>query len=195
MCPQSRPETCVTTHVYPALVAPRDSLDMACKYYYLVISVKLVEHLRSQIKARFGEEQRTALQGLCLILAVLVTVPLDTAKDKVVSFATNYKEDLDNLSSFQSELHSWRMKWEQQLSQSGSQSLPATANAAIQEASCMFPNIWVLLKILCTMPITSSSAERCFSALKGIKTPVHSTMANERLTDLAPAAHSPGRTS
>ena len=77
------------------------------------------------------------------------------------------------------------MKWEQQLSQSGSQSLPATANAAIQEASCTFLNIRVLLKILCTMPVTSCSDERSFSALKRIKTPIRSMMANERLTDLA----------
>ena len=94
----------MTTHVSPALVAPRDSSDTACKYYRVVTWVKLVDHLHSQLKARLEEKQRTALQGLCLIPAVLVTMPSDVAQDRVVSFASDYKEDLDNLSSVQSEL-------------------------------------------------------------------------------------------
>ncbi len=40
------------------------------------------------------------------------------------------------------------------------------------------------LKILCTLPVTSCSAERSFSGLKRIKTPFRSSMTNTRLTGL-----------
>ena len=48
-----------------------------------------------------------------------------------------------------------------------------------------FPNTVKLLKILITTPMTSSEAERCFSTLKIIKTCLHATMLNERLSALA----------
>ena len=43
----------------------------------------------------------------------------------------------------------------------------------------------VLLLILCILPVTFCSAERSFSGLKRIKTPLRSTMGNERLSFLA----------
>ena len=126
-----------------------------------------------------------ALQGLCLVPGVLVTMPPDVGKDKVVQFANMYKEDLESPGSVPRELRSWRMKWMQQLSKSDQKSVPATATTAMREASCMFPNIQTLLKILCTMPVTSCTAERSFSALKRIKTSLRSTMTNVRLTGLS----------
>ena len=48
-----------------------------------------------------------------------------------------------------------------------------------------FPNTVNLLKILITTPMTSAEAERCFSALKRIKTFLRATMLNDRLTALA----------
>ncbi|XP_069486304.1 zinc finger MYM-type protein 1-like [Ambystoma mexicanum] len=49
----------------------------------------------------------------------------------------------------------------------------------------IFPNVWISLKILLTLPVTVASGERSFSKLKLIKTYLRSTMANERLTLLA----------
>ena len=50
--------------------------------------------------------------------------------------------------------------------------------------SSMFLNITALVKILCTLPVTSCSAESSFSGLKRIKTPFWSAMTNSRLTGL-----------
>jgi hypothetical protein len=47
-----------------------------------------------------------------------------------------------------------------------------------------FREILTLLKILITIPITSSEAERCFSMLKHIKTCLRSTMGEVRLNAL-----------
>ena len=42
-----------------------------------------------------------------------------------------------------------------------------------------------LLKILCTLPITTVESERCFSTLKRIKTFLRNTMRGDRLCALA----------
>ena len=48
-----------------------------------------------------------------------------------------------------------------------------------------FPNIYRLLLIACTLPITSAEAERSFSLMRRLKTYARSTMSEERLSDLA----------
>ena len=48
-----------------------------------------------------------------------------------------------------------------------------------------FPNVWVALRILLTLPVSVASGERSFSKLKLIKTYLRSTMEDERLSSLA----------
>lgn len=48
-----------------------------------------------------------------------------------------------------------------------------------------FPKIATLLQIFATFPVTTSSAERTFSALRLLKTYLRSVMGNERLNGLA----------
>ena len=49
----------------------------------------------------------------------------------------------------------------------------------------LFPNIYTLLHIAATLPVTTASAERTFSSMKLIKTYLRSTMTANRLTGLA----------
>ena len=48
-----------------------------------------------------------------------------------------------------------------------------------------FPNLFVALRILLTLPISVASVERSFSKLKLIKTYLRSSMSQERLVGLA----------
>ena len=47
------------------------------------------------------------------------------------------------------------------------------------------PNLELLLKILATLPVTTCSSERSFSALKHLKSYLRSTMVESRLNGLA----------
>lgn len=51
--------------------------------------------------------------------------------------------------------------------------------------SSSFPEMYKLLTLFITLPVTVASAERSFSKLKLIKTYIRSTMSQERLDDLA----------
>ena len=48
-----------------------------------------------------------------------------------------------------------------------------------------FPNLFKLIQISLTISVSTAQCERCFSALKRIKTYLHSTMNNERLANVA----------
>nr|CAH7730301.1 unnamed protein product [Callosobruchus chinensis] len=48
-----------------------------------------------------------------------------------------------------------------------------------------FPNIHRLLRILATIPITTTTPERSFSTMKRVKTWSRNKMRNERLSSLA----------
>ena len=64
-------------------------------------------------------------------------------------------------------------------------SLPSSPLGALRYASSMYPNIRVLLSILCTLPVTTCSAERSFSGLKRTKTTLRSSMSGARLSELS----------
>lgn len=49
----------------------------------------------------------------------------------------------------------------------------------------LFPNIFKILKVCATIPVTTASAERSFSTLKRIKTYIRSTLGENRLNGLA----------
>jgi len=48
-----------------------------------------------------------------------------------------------------------------------------------------YPNIHFLLKILATLPVSTTAFERSFSTLKRLKTLLRNKTGNERLTGLA----------
>ena len=137
------------------------------------------------MEARFSKHQQTALNGLYLIPSILTTKSLAEITSKVAEFKDMYGEDLPHSSSLQSEVHSWYLKWREQKEEHGIQSLPITLAFTLPHASSLYPNIRVLLLILCTLPVTSCSSERSFSCLKRIKTTLRSSMGNERLSSLA----------
>lgn len=54
----------------------------------------------------------------------------------------------------------------------------------LNDLKTVFPNLFMLLKIGVTLPVSSCSPERTFSKLKLVKTRLRSTMAEKRLEDL-----------
>ncbi|XP_014461093.3 52 kDa repressor of the inhibitor of the protein kinase [Alligator mississippiensis] len=94
-----------------------------------------------------------------------------------------YDEDLlDSWSVVQGEFQMWKKKWEGV----GKKELPSTAIESL--ASCSkkwYPNMHILLKILCTLPVSTATVERSLSSLWRIKTWFRSRMGEERLNALA----------
>lgn len=137
------------------------------------------------MERRFDHHQKTALQGLYLVPSILVCKTLEEVTPTIQQLGDLYSNDLPFFSSLLSEFHCWYIKWRNQEKDYGLASLPTSLHHTLPHVSSLFPNITVLLKILCTLPVTSCTSERAFSGLKRIKTPLRSTMGNERLSSLS----------
>ena len=92
-----------------------------------------------------------------------------------------YKADLINPDIIDQEITFWMKKWENVPKSQGGSTL-ATAIKEYDEDH--FPNIFELLKIACTLPVTSCECERSFSAMRRYRTWLRSNMKTERLTAL-----------
>ena len=73
------------------------------------------------------------------------------------------------------------MKWLQQSSDDRPSTFRSTLLLCDKD---FFPNIHVLLRIACTLPVTSCENERSNSTLKNIKTALRNSMGQERLSAL-----------
>ena len=95
-----------------------------------------------------------------------------------------WKEELPTPKSLAGELRRWKRLW----SNDDPQSQPVPSNFVQALASCdaeSYRNIYNLLIIGCTLPITSAEAERTFSLLRRVKTYTRSTLAEDHFSDLA----------
>ena len=158
--------------------------EVPSAYYRRNISIPFLDHLLSEMEIRFSSHQQTALLGMAIVPSVLVDLSMDECTVKFAQVVATYEEDFPSPECFHSELHCWWMRWQQHCSEHGQSSLPTTVAQSLQQVSSMYPNIRALLSILCTLPVTSCSAERSFSGLKRIKTALRSSMGTERLTSL-----------
>ena len=62
---------------------------------------------------------------------------------------------------------------------------PSTALQALDLLPKRFSNVKILLQILCTLPVSTCTAERSFSAMKLLKSCLRNSMTDMRLTGLA----------
>ena len=158
--------------------------DTPSEYYCRMLSIPLIDHLLSEMKSRFNTHQNTALLGLCIVPSVMVTLPSEQCSTMVSQLVDMYQDDLPSPDCIHTELHCWQMKWQQHLKENGKSTLPSSPTFAIRHGSAIYPNIIALISILCTLPVTSCSAERYFSGLKRIKTHFRAAMTNSRLSGL-----------
>jgi hypothetical protein len=81
-----------------------------------------------------------------------------------------YSPQVDKNNSL-TELRLWRAKLRR------TSCIPKNGIDALTECNKeIYPNIYLLLKILCTLPVSTTTPERMFSALKRVKTYLRNTM-------------------
>ena len=115
---------------------------------------------------------------LCVLPALLVS----REGNPVQAAFQYYADDLPSPQVFDVELFRWRRKW----LNADQDHLPRSAAQALEECNHeFFPSVRKLLRILCTLSITSAECERSFSTLRRLKTYLRATMTSERESGLA----------
>ena len=89
-----------------------------------------------------------------------------------------YEDDIPNPEAIKIEILTWRLRFMNQ----EPENIPTTIAGALKVIDKMyFPNLFELLKLVATFPITSCECERSFSTFRRLKTWFKSSMETDRL--------------
>ena len=154
---------------------PADSPEV---YYRRNIMRPFLDHVTSEMDSRFGSVHQTKIKLLCLIPSDSVSCTPSSIKD----VGELYKSDLPSPQLLSTEMNRWKIKWNALPPKDRPDTLQNALLGCDEDA---FPNIYVLLTIACTLPVTTCETERANSQLKLLKTYLRSTMSQERLSALA----------
>ena len=145
-------------------------------YFKKVVIIPFLDHLISNLSYRFDAHMKQAA-GIQRLIPTNITEELVTCNIRAVNF---YKDDLQNPDVIDEELHRWKLKWLAMPLKDRPQNLSSTL-----KESGSFPNIFTLLKLFATLPLTSCSCERSASALCRFNNYMRCSQTEQRLTSLA----------
>ena len=148
-------------------------------YFLRNMAIPFLNHILIEFEARLSPLTATSSMLLGLIPSIQcrqdVTVDISAILDM-------YRDDLPSPELIDQELKRWKLKWEGK----SLEHTPASCAQAIKECDArMYPNIFKLLKIACTLPVTSCECERSASTLRRLNTFMHASMGEDRLSSLA----------
>ncbi|KAL4154087.1 hypothetical protein QTP88_001920 [Uroleucon formosanum] len=131
-------------------------------YYKITVFTPYVDYFITELENRFLAYSDIFKGFESLFSSNTLTEVEETSFKKLVEF---YQPDVENLDILQVELKLCRRK----LSRSSYTVSKSALQALIECDANLFPNIFILIKILCTLPVSTTTPERMFSSLKRIK--------------------------
>ena len=156
------------------------------QYYQRGLTIPMLDHLISEMDERFSNGSSITIRQIMLLLPVALAERGESetlSSADISDLVSLYGDDLPAPAALDTELHCWRIKWQGKIHDAADLNTPAKALSSID--GDFFPNIEQLLKIACTLPVTSVECERSISRLRHLKTYLRSTMQEERLNGLA----------
>lgn len=140
-----------------------------------------IDAFASHIRHRFLKHNSLLKKLSCLLPSD--SKQINNCMDEFLNLAKYYEADLEDTSSFalQAEFKLWNEAIKKCIGE-----MPKNAIDALNRCNeHLYPNVFALLKIFATLPVSTSSAERSFSTLKRIKSYLRNTMGENRLNGLA----------
>lgn len=149
------------------------------EYMKTTVVIPFLDHLISNLSDRFDSHTKTAasLQGL-FPRNISNTSSAQDIKEAVAFYA----DDLPNAGIIDEEFHLWKSMW---LSVPINERPETLSNSMKCISQRSLPNIFTLLKIFATIPLSSCSCERSASTLRRLNSYMRCTQTKERLTALA----------
>ena len=167
----SKPRSCSRPRNRPNVVACTVE-----EWYKINVAIPFMDHIISDLESRFSLHAKTASLLLCLVPSLIV-------KKVTVDFADLielYNDDLPSPELFSSELALWKHTF----TSTPDGHVPSTCSAAMKMCDeLIFPNVFVLLKIVCIIPVTSCECERNASTVRRLRNYMRCTM-TERKTHI-----------
>ena len=157
---------------------PNAEAETVEEWYRVNVAVPFLDHIIAELDSQFSAMAQTSSQLLGLVPSIMCC-----QKDLDISEAVKlYHDDVPSPELFDQEFARWQDMYLHKVADKR----PTTCASALKECdSHLFPNISVLLQIVCTLPVTSSECERNASALRRLHNFMRAGMTENRLTSLA----------
>ncbi|XP_066029066.1 52 kDa repressor of the inhibitor of the protein kinase-like [Pocillopora verrucosa] len=152
-------------------------------YFKINLTRVFLDHVLQQLNTRFQDDVFVCYKGISIIPSVLLAT--DPAwKANVLEFCNHFRQDIPNYAGLQAELLLWERLWKGRDNRGDiiPDSLEATLKDIDKDA---YVNIYSMLKVLITIPISSASCERSISSLRNLKNYLRNTMTQDRLNGMA----------
>ena len=151
-------------------------------YYRINLTTDFLNHALMQLDSRF-EDVFVCYKGFSVIPSILLaTDPI--WKDNVREFCDHYRQDIPNYAGLPAELLLRERMWKEKKDRR--EDVPDSIGATLEQIDKdAYVNIYTMLQILITIPISSASCERSISTLRNLKTYLRNTMVQDRLNGLA----------
>lgn len=147
-------------------------------YYLRNTCIPFVDHVITELDTKFSD---LAVRASNLI-GLTPAVACENTTVEIGETVELYKHFLPSPELLPHEFQRFKRLY----SKSSSEQRPETCAAALRQVDARdFPNLKELLKIVCTLPITTCQCERSASALRRLHTWCRATMGQERLSSLA----------
>ena len=128
-------------------------------YEKRTLIMPLLGTIISEIIVQFEKTHCIAGKALCLVPSIIC----DDDSTKFQELVKMYEKDLPNRDASVQELMLWKRNW----AAVDWEDKPDTLAKAIKKCDeIQYPNLYELLKIGCTLPVTSSECERIFSVMR-----------------------------
>ena len=151
--------------------------DSPSTYFRRAVWYPYLDCILQALRDKFSPHQMTMLKLVALIPSMI-------EKKKWTDILDSWKMYRSELAS-EEEVKSEFEQWKAFCLKLNKQSRPETPLEALDIIPSRFSNIRTLLRIFCTLPVTTCTAERAFSAMKLLKNFLRNRMSDERLTGLA----------
>ena len=156
------------------------------EYFKRTTTIPMLDHLISELSSRFNESSyQFLLQFIKLLPSEVIKHSTRITQAEFNDLLKFYEDDLPSSRGFTAELDLWQNYWCSDECISTAEKLDTPEKALKNMEKDLYPNIYVLLVLAATIPVTSCECERSISMLRLIKTPLRSTMSQERLNGLA----------
>lgn len=156
--------------------------ECANDYYRRAVFLPFIDICTVQLQERFQSHAQIAYRLDCLLPVLCEKSTFGDIEE--AKFYAGYLAEADALLATRTEYLRWQSYW---MRQPAAVSRPDNVIDSLRVASDLgtYPNLSVLLHIFATIPVTTATGDRAFSALKYIKNYLRSTMCEQRLNGLA----------
>ena len=162
----------------------RNNTPSSCpeEYFRRTLAIPLLDPIIMEMGTRFNDLSEKASKLLFLVPSILCDESIEfddvTSKEKIAF----YSDDIPDSHLIFQDLNLWKHRWNNIKADERPQNL-AESLLAIDEIT--FPNLFVVLQIAATLPVTSCECERSFSVMRRLRTWLRASMTSERLSTLA----------